>query len=175
MTEYPPILWVDTETTGLDPEWDQLLEIALVVTDSDLEPLGVYESVIHQPELLSMRDEVRQMHTRSGLLEDVRLHTGRILPVVYEECVKFVARNGVTTGSPVGGATVGFDKAFLRRDMPGLMRMVHYRVIDVSGLRELVARWHPEKKWVKKDQHRAKADILESIAELKHYRRVFGL
>jgi oligoribonuclease len=171
---FPPIVWVDVETTGLDPDWDQLLEVAIVITDSELEPQGVFDSVIRQPELVSMKPVVREMHKRSGLIDEVLSPEAPSLPEVYASVVKFLAGNGVTKESPLAGSSVGFDKSFLRRDMPGVLRLMHYRVIDVSGLRELVARWHGEK-WQKKDVHRAKDDILDSIKELRHYRRVFGL
>lgn len=174
MTDHAPIVWVDVETTGLDPDFDQLLEIAFVVTDADLEIKGIYSAVVHQPELVSMHDAVWRMHNESGLLGEVH-EGGKIVGVVSREVVQFFAVNGVTSQSPLTGSTVHFDRSFIRHNLPVVYASVHYRNIDVSSLRELIKRWAPNELWEKGDEHRALPDILDSIEQLRHYRKVFGL
>jgi oligoribonuclease len=172
--EHPPIVWCDVETTGLSHEWDQVLEVAFVVTDSDLEILGAYTEVVHWPELVSMKPVVREMHTRTGLLDEVYMG-GKALSEISDEVIAFLKRNAVTDRSPLAGSTVHFDRGFIKRDMPEVLAMIHYRNLDVSSLKELIKRWHPGAEWKKADRHRALPDILDSIKELNHYRRVFGL
>jgi oligoribonuclease len=168
------LVWVDLEMTGLDPATCVILEIATLVTTSDLSrSIEGPTLTIHQPEsaLLAMADEVKVMHRRSGLWDRVLAST-----VTLEEArartVAFVREHVDQGTSPLCGNSVWKDKAFLEKYMPEVVAHLHYRIVDVSTLKELVRRWyppafHPPKK---KENHRALDDILESIEELKWYR-----
>ena len=172
---HPPIVWSDLETTGLAPEWDQILEVGFVITNADLEPQGTYQSVVSWPELVSMDEVVYRMHTDSGLLPLVQNHEGKPLHVIDEEVAAFFLANGVTDKSPLAGSTIHFDRSFLRQHLQLAHGMLHYRNIDVSSLRELIKRWAPEELYTKGDAHRAMPDCLDSIRQLRHYRKVMGL
>lgn len=169
------IVWIDCEMTGLDLERDALIEVAALVTDFDLNQLGDgVELVIRPPdEALAQMDEfVRTMHTTSGLI-DV-LADGVSLEEAESTVLDYV-REWVPESrkAPLGGNTVGTDRTFLARDMPELEAHLHYRVIDVSSIKELSRRWFPRAYFAapaKSGGHRALADIRESIAELRYYR-----
>lgn len=177
VTPKDAIVWIDCEMTGLDVEADALIEVAVIVTDSELNPLddGV-DVVITPPEraLATMVDLVRRMHTSSGLLP--ALADG----VSLEEATRIVLdyiKGHVPTArkAPIAGNSVGTDRAFLERHMPAVTDHLHYRVIDVSSIKELVRRWYPRAYFAsppKRGGHRALADIRESIAELRYYRAV---
>ncbi|WP_372456378.1 oligoribonuclease [Cellulomonas chengniuliangii] len=161
--------------TGLDLAADALVEIAVVVTDSELNVLGEgVEVVISPPDeaLAQMNDFVRNMHTTSGLLED--LPGGATLAEAEERVLEYLREWIPEPGkAPLAGNSVGTDKAFLDRDMPALMGHLHYRVIDVSSIKELARRWYPRVYFSSPEKHgghRALADILESIDELRYYR-----
>jgi len=169
------IVWIDCEMTGLDLAADALVEIAVVVTDSELNVLGEgVEVVISPPDeaLAQMNDFVRNMHTTSGLLED--LPGGATLAEAEERVLEYLREWIPEPGkAPLAGNSVGTDKAFLDRDMPALMGHLHYRVIDVSSVKELARRWYPRVYFSSPEKHgghRALADILESIDELRYYR-----
>ena len=169
------IVWIDCEMTGLDLTADALVEIAVVVTDSELNVLGEGIDVVIAPpaEALSqMNDFVRNMHTTSGLLED--LPGGVSLGDAEERVLEYLREWIPEPGkAPLAGNSVGTDKAFLDRDMPALMAHLHYRVIDVSSIKELARRWYPRVYFASPEKnggHRALADILESIDELRYYR-----
>ena len=169
------IVWIDCEMTGLDLTADALVEIAVVVTDSELNVLGEGIEVVIAPpaEALSqMNDFVRNMHTTSGLLED--LPGGVSLGDAEERVLEYLREWIPEPGkAPLAGNSVGTDKAFLDRDMPALMAHLHYRVIDVSSIKELARRWYPRVYFASPEKnggHRALADILESIDELRYYR-----
>ena len=169
------IVWIDCEMTGLDLAADALVEIAVVVTDSELNVLGEgVEVVISPPDeaLAQMNDFVRNMHTTSGLLED--LPGGATLAEAEERVLEYLREWIPEPGkAPLAGNSVGTDKAFLDRDMPALMGHLHYRVIDVSSIKELARRWYPRVYFSSPEKHgghRALADILESIDELRYYR-----
>lgn len=169
------MVWVDVETTGLDVEWDALLEVAVVLTDSDLEPHAAYTSVVHYPVLPPMAPIVQEMHTSSGLIHEVT-NGGALLSQISEDICSLLTAQGVVNRSPLCGSTVHFDRAFIKRFLPQVHSLLHYRNVDVSSFKELVMRWCPEEQqWTKKDRHRALPDIYDSIKELQHYRRVFGL
>ncbi|MCL2594060.1 MAG: oligoribonuclease [Promicromonosporaceae bacterium] len=161
--------------TGLDKTADALIEVAAVVTDAELNVLGEGVDVLIKPPpgaLDRMSDFVRQMHTESGLIDDL---AGGVTLTEAEEIVLRYVRKWVPVASkaPLGGNTIGTDKAFLGRDMPTLIGHLHYRMIDVSTLKELARRWYPRVYYAapeKSGGHRALADILESIAELRYYR-----
>ncbi|MCL2464608.1 MAG: oligoribonuclease [Micrococcales bacterium] len=169
------IVWIDCEMTGLDLAADALIEVAVVVTDSELQPLdGGIDVIIAPPPAAvdQMGDYVRTMHTTSGLLAD--LATGVTLDEAQHAVLDYVRRWVPEAGkAPLAGNSVGTDKTFLVRDMPLLVEHLHYRVIDVSSLKELARRWYPRVYFhtpEKHGGHRALADILESIDELRYYR-----
>jgi oligoribonuclease len=169
------IVWVDCEMTGLSLTDDALVEIAVLVTDSELTVLGSGVDVIIKPPpgaVEQMKDVVREMHTSSGLLE--QLDGGTTMEDALAQVMAYV-REWVpdVRKAPLAGSSVGTDRAFIARDMPELDEHLHYRVVDVSSIKELVKRWYPRVHYnspAKHGGHRAMADILESIAELRFYR-----
>jgi oligoribonuclease len=169
------IVWIDCEMTGLDTRADALVEVAAVVTDSELNVLGDGVDVVVRPPaqaLEQMGDFVREMHTTSGLL-DV-LDAGTTLADAEAQVLAYVREHVPDPGkAPLAGNSVGTDKMFLDRDMPDLIGHLHYRIIDVSSIKELARRWFPRVYYAsptKDGGHRALADILESIDELRYYR-----
>jgi oligoribonuclease len=169
------IVWIDCEMTGLDSVSDALVEVAAVVTDSELNVLGDGVDVVIAPPaeaLAQMGDFVRTMHTTSGLLE--ALASGTTLADAQAQVLEYVRQWVPEPGkAPLAGNSVGTDKVFLDRDMPELVGHLHYRVIDVSSIKELARRWYPRVYFAspqKHGGHRALADILESIDELRYYR-----
>ena len=161
--------------TGLDLSVDVLVEIAAVVTDSELNVLGEGVDVVIKPEahaLEQMGDFVREMHTSSGLLDE--LDAGESLAEAEAQVLAYI-REWVPEANkaPLAGNSVGTDKAFLDLFMPELAGHLHYRIIDVSSIKELARRWYPRAYFrapAKEGGHRALADILESINELRYYR-----
>ena len=169
------IVWIDCEMTGLDLGADALVEVAAVVTDSELRVLGEGVDVVIAPPaeaLEQMNDFVRDMHTTSGLIEE--LSGGMTLADAEQAVLDYVREWVPDPGkAPLAGNSVGTDKMFLDRDMPELVGHLHYRIVDVSSIKELARRWYPRVYFAspKKDGgHRALADILESIDELRYYR-----
>lgn len=169
------IVWIDCEMTGLSLEHDALIEVAALITDYELNQLdeGI-DIVIRPPEaaLTQMNDFVREMHTTSGLLEV--LAEGTTLAEAEEAVLAHIRQVVPDAGkAPLGGNSVATDRAFLVRDMPALEGHLHYRMIDVSSIKELSRRWYPRAYFAAPDKnggHRALADITESIAELRYYR-----
>jgi oligoribonuclease len=169
------IVWIDCEMTGLSLEADALIEVAALVTDFELNQLGDgVDIVITPPEaaLEQMDDFVRTMHTTSGLLEE--LPGGTTMEDAQAQVLAYI-REWVPEPrkAPLGGNTVGTDRNFLARDMAELEAHLHYRIIDVSSIKELSRRWYPRAYFgspKKSGGHRALADIRESIAELRYYR-----
>ena len=169
------IVWVDCEMTGLDLGKDALVEIAVVVTDSDLKPLGPGIDLVIAPPpgvVDTMLPVVREMHTKSGLLED--LPNGIPLADAERQALEYIRQYvPESRKAPLAGNSVGTDKTFLDRDMPDLVEHLHYRIIDVSSVKELSRRWYPRAYFnapPKNGGHRALADIRESIEELRYYR-----
>lgn len=169
------IVWIDCEMTGLDLTADALIEVAVVVTDSELTVLGNGVEVVIAPPpgaLEQMNDFVRAMHVTSGLLED--LPTGTTLADAQAQVLEYVQTWVPDPGkAPLAGNSVGTDKNFLDRDMPELSSHLHYRVIDVSSIKELARRWYPRVYFASPEKHgghRALGDILDSIDELRYYR-----
>ena len=169
------IVWIDCEMTGLDLTADALVEVAVVVTDSELHTLdgGIDVIIAPPPEaVVQMNDYVRTMHTTSGLLDE--LVGGMTLGAAQKAVLDYVHQWVPDAGkAPLAGNSVGTDKTFLDRDMPELIGHLHYRVIDVSSIKELARRWYPRVYFsapAKHGGHRALADILESIDELRYYR-----
>jgi oligoribonuclease len=171
------LVWIDCEMTGLDLARDALVEIAVLVTDGDLNVLGEgVDVVIHADEaaLAAMPPVVSEMHERSGLTEEVR--ASRVTVAEAEQLVLEYIRAHVPDAgvAPLAGNSIATDRGFLARDMPELDAHLHYRMIDVSSVKELARRWFPRVFYAKPEKglaHRALADIVESIRELEYYRR----
>ena len=177
MTTSDPLVWIDCEMTGLDLGADALIEVAVVVTDYELRPLAEGIDVLIKPSaaaLEQMNDYVRTMHTSSGLLAE--LEDGLTMEAARKTVLDYVTSLVPEPRSAqLAGNSVGTDKAFLARDMPELIEHLHYRIVDVSSLKELAKRWYPRTFFhapKKVGGHRALADILESIDELRYYREV---
>ncbi|HNN45975.1 MAG TPA: oligoribonuclease [Azospira sp.] len=171
------LIWLDMEMTGLDPDRDRVIELAMVVTDARLETLA--ESpvwTVHQSDAVldAMDDWNKKTHGRSGLIERVRASTTDEAAVAAE-AMAFVAEWVGKRVSPMCGNSICQDRRFMARYMPELEAYFHYRNLDVSTLKELCRRWKPEvaKGFEKKADHTAMADIRESIAELRYYRDNF--
>jgi oligoribonuclease len=169
------LVWIDCEMTGLDLSNDALIEVAALVTDFELNVLGDGIDVIVKPppEALDQMDEfVRNMHVSSGLLEE--LADGSTLEDAEQQVLGYIKEH-CPDGSrpPLAGNTVATDRAFLARDMAELESFLHYRIVDVSSIKELARRWYPRVYYgapAKSGNHRALADIQESIEELRYYR-----
>lgn len=170
------LVWVDLEMTGLDPIKNTIVEIATIVTDAKLNIIEEGPNlVVYQPPeaLAAMNDFVRDLHTRSGLLD--RIPASNVtLEDAARQTLAFVSKHVEKGTAPLCGNSVWKDREFLERYMPDFVSHLHYRMIDVSTLKELVRRWAPQKAAPKKKEtHRALDDIRESIEELAHYRKVF--
>ena len=168
------LIWVDMEMTGLQPDSDRVIEIALLVTDPQLNVLATGPVlVLHQPdEVLDAMDSWnKSTHAKSGLIEKVR--ASRLSEAEAErQALEFLSAHVPASSSPMCGNSICQDRRFLARWMPRLEAHFHYRNLDVSTLKELVRRWKPElKSFSKEGKHEALADILESIEELKFYRK----
>lgn len=170
------LVWIDCEMTGLDLAKDALIEIAVQVTDGELNVLGEgLDIVIHADDeaLDGMPAVVREMHANSGLTEEVR-HSEVRLAEAEQRVLEYV-RGWVpeARSAPLAGNSIATDRGFIARDMPELDAQLHYRMVDVSSVKELVRRWYPRIYYAKPTKglaHRALADINESIAELAYYR-----
>jgi len=171
------LVWVDCEMTGLDLDKDVLIEIAALVTDGELNVLGEgVDLVVHADDaaLDGMIDIVHRMHEKSGLTDAVRTST-----VTVEQAEKLVldyVRKWVPEArtAPLAGNSIATDRAFITKYMPALDAHLHYRMVDVSSIKELCRRWYPRVFFAKPDKglaHRALADIQESLRELEYYRR----
>ena len=169
------LVWIDCEMTGLDLRNDALIEVAALVTDFELNVLGTGVDVVIKPPaeaLEQMGDYVRTMHETSGLLDEL---DGGITLEDAEAQVLAYLREHCPEGSrpPLAGNSVATDRSFITRDLPELETFLHYRIVDVSSIKELARRWYP-RVWyqapVKRGNHRALADIQESIEELRYYR-----
>ena len=171
-----PLVWIDCEMTGLDLENDVLVEVAVVVTDADLTVVDPGIDIVIKPPqaaLDQMNDFVRNMHESSGLLED--LPYGLPLEEAQDKILEYIKRFVPVSGKGLlAGNSVHTDKEFLAIGMPKVIDWLHYRIVDVSSLKELAKRWYPrvyENSPDKHGGHRALADILESIQELEYFRR----
>jgi len=169
------LIWIDLEMTGLDPEAHKIIEIATIVTDSELNILAEGPVLaIHQPEseLDKMDDWCTNTHTGSGLVERIRQSTVTEAQAVAQT-IEFLEKWVPRGKSPICGNSIGQDRRFLYKHMPELEEYFHYRYIDVSTLKELTRRWKPEvlDGFSKQGSHLALDDIRESIAELKYYRQ----
>lgn len=169
-----PIVWIDCEMTGLDLERDELIEIAIVVTDSELQPLDEGIDLVIKPSdeaMAGMGDFVRNMHVESGLLPE--LSGGMTLAEAEEKALEYLRGHVEERIAPLAGNSVATDKSFLLKDTPGIIDYLHYRIIDVSSIKELAKRWYPTVyncAPAKTGNHRAIGDIFDSIDELRYYR-----
>ena len=174
MSDY--IVWVDCEMTGLEVTVDEICEIGVVVTDGDLKIQDPGLQLVIKPSdaaLANMGDFVKQMHTDSGLIGEIS--QGITIAEAEQKVLEYI-RQWVTEErtAPLAGNSIGTDRMFLNRQMPQLDKFLHYRNIDVSSLKELSRRWFPRVYFQlpkKTGNHRALADILESIQELRYYRK----
>lgn len=169
------LVWIDCEMTGLNLSTDALIEVACLVTDAELNVLGEGVDILIKPteaQLESMSDFVREMHTASGLLD--ALAEGVTMGEASDQLMAYIISHVPTAKrAPLAGNTIGTDRAFLARDLPEVEAWVHYRNIDVSTIKELSKRWFPRAFYhapEKQGNHRALADIQESIEELRYYR-----
>ena len=173
------LVWVDLEMTGLDLERHVIVEVAALVTDANLNILGEgVDLVVHatEEELAQMDDFVTDMHDSSGLSEQIRSSTvtlaeaeDAVLALIAEHC-------DPEHPAPLAGNSIATDRAFIREQMPRLDAALHYRMVDVSSVKELARRWYPRVYYLQPEKglaHRALADIVESIRELDYYRRSF--
>ena len=171
------LVWLDCEMSGLDPEKERLLEIAVVVTGPDLTPrIDGPVLVIHQSDAVldGMDAWNKGTHGRSGLIDKVKAST-LDEAVAEQQLLEFIAKYVPRSGSPMCGNTIGQDRRFLVKYMPKLEAYFHYRNLDVSTLKELAKRWKPAayNAFKKQQAHTALADVHESIEELAHYRETF--
>ncbi len=171
------LVWIDCEMTGLRLGTDKLIEIAALVTDSELNVLGEgVDIVIHADDdaLAAMPDVVTKMHENSGLTDEVRKSTVT-LAEAEQQVLAYIREHVPVAGTaPLAGNSIATDRGFIARDMPDLDTYLHYRMIDVSSIKELSRRWYPRIYFGQPEKglaHRALADIRESIRELKYYRK----
>ncbi|HEU5420941.1 MAG TPA: oligoribonuclease [Streptosporangiaceae bacterium] len=169
------LVWIDCEMTGLDLATDALVEIACIVTDAELTTADDGIDIIIKPPaeaLDTMPDVVRDMHTASGLLDE--LSSGVTLAEAQDQVLAYIRQHVPESKKvPLCGNSIATDRSFLARDMPELDEFLHYRMVDVSSIKELARRWYPRAYFAsppKHGGHRALADILESIRELRYYR-----
>jgi oligoribonuclease len=175
-SENDRIVWIDCEMTGLELGVDELIEVAAIVTDFELRPLDGGIDVIIRPSDAArahMNDFVTNMHTTSGLIEE--LDGGLTIEQAQEQVLAYIKQHAPVAGkAPLGGNSVGTDKGFLQVQMPELVEHLHYRIIDVSSIKELAKRWYPRAynhAPAKTGGHRALGDIRDSIDELAYYRK----
>jgi oligoribonuclease len=174
-TELPHLIWIDCEMTGLSLEKDVLVEIAVLVTDSELNVIGEGIDLVIKatPEqLAAMNEFVTQMHTTSGLI--TQIPEGITVKAAEDAILAYLESAGTVAGkSPLAGNSVSVDRNFIARDMSRLNEYLHYRTVDVSSIKELARRWYPKIYFAapaKTGNHRALGDIQDSIEELKYYR-----
>ncbi|KAJ2703582.1 rna exonuclease [Coemansia sp. IMI 203386] len=179
MMDLAPLVWIDCEMTGLDYANDRIIEIACIITDGELNVLEKgREIVIHQSKATmdAMNEWCTKHHGESGLTSSV-LQSTTTTAQAEQEVLALVKRHCKTPRTAIlAGSSVHADRAFLSRQMPELTEFLHYRIVDVSSIKELARRWNPaviESLPIKKCAHRALDDILESIDELRHYKRSF--
>lgn len=169
------LVWIDCEMTGLDPQVEEVVEIACIVTEADLTPIDEGISIVIRPSQESfdrMEEVVVNMHTESGLIGEIA--DGTTLEDAQERVLEYVRRHvPESRKAPLAGSSVYVDRSFLAKYMPELDQHLHYRLVDVSSVKEMVRRWYPRAYFAtpkKVGNHRAMGDTLDSIAELRFYR-----
>lgn len=177
MAAHDVLVWIDCEMTGLDLSIDELVEVAVVVTDYDLKPLDPGFDIVIKPDpeaFAHMSDFVVAMHTTSGLIDEIP--QGKSLGEAEYEVLEYILKFAPDAQTaPLAGNTIGTDRSFIAKYMPRVDQHLHYRSVDVSSIKELARRWYPRAYFnapAKNGGHRALADILESIRELDYYRRI---
>ncbi len=174
MEATPPLVWIDLEMSGLDPDTCEILEIATIITDGDLNLLAEGpDIVVHQPDpvLDAMDAWCTRQHGLSGLTAQVKAST-TALAQAETQTLEFIRQFCPAGKSPLCGNSIGHDRRFILKHMPALAEYLHYRSIDVTSIKELAHRWYPELPAPDKgESHRALDDIRESIAELRYYRQ----
>lgn len=176
----PYLIWVDMEMTGLHVTYDVILEVAVIVTDNNLEIVAEGpDIIIYQPEhiLEKMDNWCKNQHSKSGLTDAVRASTRQLFDA-EQELYAFLKPFCPTNRGVMAGSSVWQDKAFIRKYMPRVNELLHYKIVDVSSVQELIKRWYPKNSLTetpKGEKHRALADIRESIQQLRHYKTYFFL
>ena len=175
--KYPTLVWLDLEMTGLDPDSERIIEIAVAVTNHDLTEITQGPNlVISQPqEFIENMDEWNtNQHNNSGLVDSVKV-TKITIEEAQKQTLEFLNIHGEKGRSPLCGNSISHDRRFLRRYMPEVESFFHYRNVDVSSIKELIKRWNPKllEGYKKQGGHRAMADVMESIAELRYYKENF--
>ena len=167
------MVWIDLEMTGLNLDSESIIEIATIVTDGELNitAMGPNLAIKVSEELLGNMDEWNTTHhTASGLVDRIRSEGVSLEEAIKQTCA-FLKENIDTGASPLCGNSIHTDRAFLAKEMPEILDLLHYRIVDVSSIKELSNRWNPNNpRYDKKEAHRALDDIIESIEELRHYR-----
>ena len=168
------MVWIDLEMTGLDLSTESIIEIATINTDGELNIIaeGPNLAVKVSEELLANMDEWNTTHhTSSGLVERIRSEGVSLEEAIKQTC-DFLEQNIEPGTAPLCGNSIHNDRAFLAKEMPAVLDLLHYRIVDVSTIKELVNRWYPDlQRYRKKEAHRALDDIIESVEELRHYRQ----
>lgn len=172
------LIWLDLEMSGLNPEKDVILEIATIITDLDLNLIALGPHlVINQPITIlnSMNEWCKEQHAKSGLTQAVKQSTVNTLQA-EQETLDFIKEHCKPQTAMLSGNSIWSDRIFLQMYMPLIVQYLHYKMIDVSSIAEMVSGWypdHPHNEFKKQDEHRALPDILESIEELKHLKKHF--
>lgn len=167
------LVWIDLEMTGLDPDKDKILEIAVIITDKDLNVIDEgFDLVIHEEKVEElMTDVVKELHSTNNLVEQVK-NSKTTLEEAEEKALALVKKHCLEGETLLCGNTIWCDRRFIIKHMPKLNSFFHYRMIDVSTIKELAVRWYPNlAPFMKKESHRALDDIKESIEELKYFRK----
>ena len=169
------MVWIDLEMTGLDIETESIIEIATIITDAELNIIaeGPNLAIKVSDELLDNMDEWNTTHhTASGLVDRVR-NQGVTLEDAISQTCSFLNQNIEPGTAPLCGNSIHNDRVFLAKEMPEVLELLHYRIVDVSSIKELANRWYPNTpRYKKKESHRALDDIVESVEELRHYREL---
>ncbi len=168
------MVWIDLEMTGLDLETESIIEIATIITDGDLNIIAQGPNLaikVSEDLIANMDDWNTSHHTSSGLVDRIRSE-GVTLQEAIEKTCEFLEQNIERGTAPLCGNSIHNDRSFLSKEMPEVLDILHYRIVDVSTIKELVNRWYPDlPRYRKKESHRALDDIIESIEELRHYRQ----
>ncbi|AWB83027.1 oligoribonuclease [Corynebacterium yudongzhengii] len=171
------LVWVDLEMTGLDPDKNVIVEVAAVVTDADLNILGEGVDVVchaSDEDLAAMDEVVTEMHASSGLTDEIRASHTTVADAEQQVLDLIATHCDPAHPAPLAGNSIATDRSFIRAHMPKLDQALHYRMVDVSSVKELARRWYPRAYYQQPEKgmaHRALADIVESIRELDYYRR----